>query len=222
MAPGFYDGFGEPQYHYVKPPPQDASSNTPPKPGAGTLQAGPDGAVAEGVVATRDQPLAQAAVYIPAGTLVVSPPGGTVTVDITPYAATTDSPKTTTVVGNAYCITANATFVAGKRANVALMWPADQPMPSHVYSGPQPAGPWSSLGGEPDYSTFVLVAPAASFGCFAVGYPTPKPGAGPTVGGSILPLVTAGAIVLVLLAGIPLGLRRRRVGAGSASDDLHG
>ena len=48
-------------------------------------------------------------------------------------------------------------------------------------------------------------------GCFAVGYPNPKRGGGPTLSGS-LPIVVAILIVLVLIAGLPLAVRRRVAG----------
>jgi hypothetical protein len=208
VRPGFYDGVGAPQYAYVNPPPYQATVNVQPTSGHGILGLRPDGTVAGGSVKTADQPVAQASMAIPAGALAPpsSPP---VTIAIAPYDVPAHVPGVT-LIGNMYCFTANTTFNAGRHGTVALMWPADRPAASGVYFAVDPAGPWRFLGGRIDLGNYVWTSDADAFGCFAVGYPTPRPGGGPTVGGAVLPAITALLIAIVLLAGLPLALRRRR------------
>jgi hypothetical protein len=208
VRPGFYDGYGAPQYDYFNPPSYDATSNTPPTSGSGELQVRPDGTVEGGVIATRDQPIAQAAIYVSRGALQPPPSGGPVSFQITPYDVPRHVPVIT-LVGNVYCITANTTIAQGQKARVALMQPADQPLASAVYRATDRDATWQSLGGQLDLNTYALSADTTELGCFAVGYLTPKAGGGFTIGGSALPVVTAALIALVVLAGLPLALRRR-------------
>jgi hypothetical protein len=207
VRPGFYDGLGAPQYDYVNPPSIDVPTNVAPTSGSGDLQVLSDGTVEAGVIATRDQPIAQAAIYLTKGALQPPPAGGMVSVQIVPYDVPAQVPVIT-LIGNVYCFTANTTFVPGQKATVALMQPADKPAASAMYEASDRGGPWKSLGGQFDYVTYSLQAGTTDFGCFAVGYPTPKPKGGMTVAGA-LPLVTAALVVLVLIAGVPLALRRR-------------
>jgi hypothetical protein len=195
VRPGFYDGPAGPFYAYVSPPPIVAAINVPPTSGSGDVGA------AGGDVTTRDQPIAQAGIHIPRGALP-----GPATIQISPSAPPTA--EGVTLTGNVYCIT--ATTELGAAATVTLLVPVAQAFPSAMYFAPNREEPaWTSLGGTVDQATYLWSASTARFGCFALGYPTPKPGLGPTLGGSLLPLVTAVLIAAVILAGLPLGLRRR-------------
>lgn len=188
VRPGFYDGFPTPQYDYVSPPPDLAPTNTSPTSGSGDVGAG------GGVVATRDQPIAQAAVRVGSGPAHI---------DIQPYAV--PHPQGITLEGNVYCFVSDA---AGGPFQVSLLVPPTEPFPSAVYEAPSRDGPWRSIGGSVDLSTYLVSAQASALGCFAVGYPTPKRG-GPGISGSLLPLVVAVIIAVVLLAGLPIAVRRR-------------
>ena len=86
VKPGFYDCCAAPQYDYVSPPELLAAGNIPPSSGSGELQVKPDGTVDGGLVATNDQPMPQARVFIVGGTLVPPANGGPVVIHITPYA----------------------------------------------------------------------------------------------------------------------------------------
>ena len=166
-----------------------------PTSGSGTI--GPSG----GKVATRDQPFAQAEIAVPAGALAA-----TTAVEIIPSAP--PPPSDVTLTGNVYCFNAARGLVTGSTATVTLLVPVYQPFPEAIYvQGPHG---WSSIGGSVDQSTYLMSARTTAFGCFATGYKTPKPGAGPTIGGSTLPLLVAVLIAVVVLAGLPLALRRRR------------
>ena len=198
VRPGFYDGPAAPNYAYVSPPPVVAAINVAPTSGSGTVGA------AGGVVTTRDQPVAQAAVYISKAGL----PGST-EIQIKPSAP--PPPRDVTLTGNVYCFSGTNELAPGVPARIVLLLPVYQPSPDAMYFAASPdAFAWSSLGGSLDQSTFLFSAQTPSYGCFALGYKTPKPGSGPTIGGALLPAITAVLIAIVVLAGLPLAARRRR------------
>jgi hypothetical protein len=211
VAPGFYDGFETPQYAYVSPPPIPGRINVPPKSGAGELAIGKDGKVIGGIVHTRDQPQPQTTVVVIGGTMAPPPGGGPVSIQITPYAIQ-GQPSGITLEGNIYCITANTTLLPQAEALLSLYAPPNEPPPTTIYlSPPDRQGPWLALSGAKfDPYLHFISAPMAMLGCFAVGYPTLHLDGGLRIGGPILPIVTAALIVVVLLAGIPLAIRRRR------------
>jgi hypothetical protein len=196
VRPGFYDGLPGPQYAYVAPPPVLAAGNVAPTSGSGDLTA------SGGFVDTHDQPISQAAITVPAGALA-----GPAHVDIAPSAP--PHVAGITLEGNVYCITSSTPLSEGTTAQVSLLVPPTEPFPSAMYFAPDQTGPWRSIGGQVDLNTYLMSASTSSFGCFAVGYVTPKPGQGPTVSGFLLPLVVAVLIAAVVLAGLPLAVRRR-------------
>jgi hypothetical protein len=208
VKPGFYDGFPAPQYDYVSPPARLASGNVQPTSGSGQLRVGANGLVSAGFVATHDQPIAQAGLDVPSGAL--SPPQAVnaVMIRINPYVPPKVVPNIT-LEGNVYCITSNTTFNPGAKGQVTLLVPPAEPFPTAIYYAPSLTGQWTSIGGQVDLATYLMAAPSNNFGCFAVGYPTPKSGGGPTVGGSLLVPIVAILIAVVLLAGLPIATRRR-------------
>lgn len=195
VKPGFYDGAPTPGYDYVSPPPYLAPGNIQPTSGSGTVGA------AGGVVTTKDQPINQAGVRVPAGALP-----GPATIRIQPYAP--PRPGGTTLEGNAYCVTADHPLNSGSSVQVTLLVPANEPFPSAMYRSPSLGGSWVPIGGTVDLTTYLMTATSSDLGCFAVGYATPKQG-GPGIRGQLLPLLTAALIVIVVLAGLPLAIRRR-------------
>ena len=85
-----------------------------------------------------------------------------------------------------------------------------------MYLAPDPGGQWTSVGAARDSQPFTINTRATSLGYFAAGYPltSPPPRAMRVGGSQVLPIVVAILIGLVLLAGIPLAmLRRRRSGS---------
>jgi len=217
VKPGFYDCCAAPQYDYVSPPPLLAAGNIQPSSGSGELQVRADGTVSGGQVATTDQPMPQANLFIVGGTLVAPASGGPVVVHVTPYAP---PPQTdgVSLQGNVYCVTANTSFKPQQQGLLALSVPPYGPLATTIYFSPARDGPWKAIGGRFDLNTYQTTAPISSFGCFAVGYANPNPGSAPRIGGSLLPAVAAGLIVIVLLAGIPLAVRRRHR-RGEESDE---
>jgi hypothetical protein len=207
VAPGFYDCCAPAQYNYVSPPPIMLGNNVQPASGSGEL-AVRGGQVIGGTVFTRDQPQPQAAILFPDGAL--EPPSGaaSVLVQVTPYAPPGDTGGIQ-LEGNVYCITANTSFKPLGQADLTLMTPPAEPAPSSVFSSADRRGPWGSIGGRLDPFNYLMAVSISDFGCFAVGYVKPHPNGGVQLGGPILPLVVAAAIVLVLLAGVPLALRRK-------------
>ena len=204
VPPGFFDGIGGPQYDYVNPPAYQAPINVQPKPGSGTIAVGKGGAVA-----TPDRPVGQAAIFAGAGVLAAPSSGGDAHIAIQPYDVPANSDGVT-LIGNVYCFTADTTLTAGRQARISLLWPVDRPPASAMYRAAQrDAADWTPVGGSFDPSTYLFDAMTDALGCFALGYPTPKPGQGPSISGSALPVIVAVLVVVVVLAGLPGVLRRR-------------
>lgn len=214
VAPGFYDGFGPPQpYNWTCPPPQ-AGANL--KPSSGHLVINVIGGVSDANSAFTDD-----------GQLVIGfLPGAfnatgktSITVDITPL-STCPKPAGVSFVTNVYQVTADAALA--KPASLVLRYSNLEPDPSDVYIASDPAGPWKSIGSNQQAQPFTIVTSTTQFGYFAAGYAasSPAPGAISVGGGAqTLPIVVAVLIVLVLVAGLPLAIIRRRGGSTSAEDE---
>jgi len=213
VAPGFYDGFGPPApYNWTCPPPQ-AGANT--KPGAGHVDIKVVGGVSDaGSAYDRDGQIVMG--FLPGafdGTGKTS-----IAVDVTPL-PTCPEPSGTTFVTNVYQVTASAPLV--KEANLVVRYSNLKPAPSYAYVASDPGGPWSALGIKQEAQVFTVATSTKQLGYFAAGYPSASapPGA-PNVGGGsqTLPIVVAVLIVLVVLAGIPLAVLRRRGSRGDVEE----
>ena len=204
VAPGFYDGFGPPQaYNWTCPPPQ-AGANT--KPLSGHQQIKVLGGVSDANSAFSED--GQVVIGFLPGAFDAT--GKTViSVDITPL-ATCPQPPGIGFVTNVYNITADAPLV--KPANLVLRYSNLLPNPSDVYFATDPAGPWKSIGAAQTAQPFTIDTSTPAFGYFAAGYPSasPPPGVVQIGGGQTLPIVVAVLIALVVVAGVPLAVRRRR------------
>ena len=215
-APGFYDGIAPPQpYRWVSPPPQFKSSNQQPLSGLGSARVAANGLVDPGTVFTQD---GQAAVAFVPGAFVTPPDRSPVTIDIKPVARFPD-PGDIRLATNVYCITSSSPLAPGKDILVTLQFSDQLPAPSdlHEYQGD---GPWRKIGSTGTAAPFFIAARATSLGCFAGGYPANAGQAaqGARLGGQALPIVVALAILVVVLAGIPLAVLRRRRGGGEEED----
>lgn len=220
VAPGFYDGFGPPQpYNWTCPPPQ-AGANT--KPSAGHLDMKVIGGVSDANSAFSND--GQVVIGFLPGAF--DPTGKTtISVDITPL-PTCPQPPGIRFVTNVYEITASAPLAdpTKKVPNVVLRYSNLEPAPSDVYFASDPGGPWKSIKVAQQAQPFTIVtsAPSFFFGYYAAGYPSASapPGA-VTVGGGnqTLPIIVAVLIALVVLAGIPLAILRRRQSRGEVQDD---
>ena len=213
VAPGFYDGFGPVQpYNWTCPPPQ-AGANL--KPSSGHLDIKVIGGVSDANSAFSND-----------GQVVIGfLPGAfdstgktTISVDVMPL-PTCPQPAGIRFVTNVYQITASAPLV--KSANLVLRYSNLEPAPTDVYFASDPAGPWKSIGAAQQAQPFTIVTTTKLFGYFAAGYASASspPGAVSVGGGQTLPIVVAVLIGLVVLAGIPLAILRRRQSHGEAEEE---
>jgi hypothetical protein len=214
VAPGFYDGFGPPQpYNWTCPPPQ-AGANT--KPSSGHLDIKVVGGISDANSA-----------YDRDGQIVIGfLPGAfdstgktTISVDVTPL-PTCPQPPGIQFVTNVYQVTASAALA--KSANLVLRYSNLEPTPTDVYFASDAGGPWKSIGAAQQAQPFTIVTSTKSFGYFAAGYASasPPPGAVSVGGGNqTLPIIVAVLIVLVVLAGIPLAILRRRQSRGEVEEE---
>jgi hypothetical protein len=213
VAPGFYDGFGPPEpYRWTCPP---ASAGTNPKPASGHVDIKVIGGVSDANSAyTLD---GQAVIGFLPGAFDVT--GRTViSVDITPL-PTCPQPPGIRFVTNVYNITANAPLV--KPSSLVLRYSNLLPDPSDVYSAGGPDGPWTPHPRSQLAAPWTAQITTSSLGYFAAGYQatSPTPGTVRIGGGQLLPIVVVALIVLVVLAGVPLGILRRRKSSGEAEEE---
>lgn len=207
VAPGFYDGFGPPlPYNFVCPPPQ---SGTTPKPSSGHSTIKVIGGVSDADAAYTGD--GQAVIGFLPGAF--DPAGQTViTVDVTPLPYCPQPPGIKFVT-NVYNVTASAALV--KPASVVLRYSNLLPDPTDVYSASSADGPWTPHPRNRDAALWTAQITTTSLGYLAAGYPatSPPPGTLRVGGGQVLPIVVAVLIVLVVLAGVPLAVLRRRRGS---------
>ena len=205
VAPGFYDGFGPPQaYNFTCPPPQAGANN---KPTSGHLDIKVIGGVSDANSAfTEDGQLVIG--FLP-GAFVVDGKT-TIAVDITPL-ATCPQPSGIRFVTNIYQVTASAPLNPDKPANLVLRYSNLEPDPSKVYQASDPNRAWAPLTSQPG-QPYTIETRTTTFGYFGAGYPSSSPPTGSIQvgGGQILPIVVAALIVVVVLAGLPLAVMRRR------------
>jgi hypothetical protein len=218
-APGFYDGIAPPQpYRWVSPPPQFKGSNQQPLSGHGTARVAANGVVDPGSVFTQD---GQASIAFVPGAFTAPPDRSPVMVNIKPVAEFPD-PGDTHLATNVYCFSSSSPLAAGKDALITLQFSDQLPAPSDIYEY-QSDGPWQKIGSTGSAAPFSIAARATSLGCFAAGYPAnaAQTAQGARVGGGqTLPIIVAVAILVVVLAGIPLAvLRRRRAREGEFEEE---
>ncbi len=209
VAPGFYDGIAPPQpYRWVSPPPQFRSSNQQPLSGHQAVRVASNGKVDPGSVFTQD---GQAAISFVPGAFVAPSNGSPVTIDVKPQTTFPD-PGGTHLSTNAYCVTSTSPLAAGQQVLVTLQFSDQLPAPSDVYEY-QADGPWQKIGSTGSAAPYYISARSSALGCYAAGYPANAKQAaqGARVsGGQTVPIVVALAILVVVLAGIPLAVLRRR------------
>lgn len=205
--PGFYEGFCPPvDYHFVTPPPGVRNSKPP---AAGHAEIKVVGGVQPGYVPTADEnPQAQLS-FVPGAFTV--PASGPEVIDIKPVSSY-PAPTGIAIVTNVYEITSSTPMV--KASNLRLLYSTLLPAPSTIYTA-QRGGTWTALPSNPSTGTGCsdIVAQINSTGLFMAGYPSnsTRPSGSPAIGGGqALPILVALAILIVLLAGVPLALIRRR------------
>jgi hypothetical protein len=209
VTPGFYDGIAPPQpYRWVSPPPQFTNTNQAPQSGHATFRVASNGIVDPGSVFTQD---GQAALSFVAGAFATPADRSPVAIDVKPVASFPD-PGKVHIATNVYCYTSSSPVVAGRDLLVTLQYSGNLPAPSDIYEY-QPGGPWQKLGSTGSAAPYYIAVRPKSLGCFAGGYPADakQTAQGSTFGGGqTLPIVVALAILVVVLAGVPLAVLRRR------------
>ena len=87
-----------------------------------------------------------------------------------------------------------------------------EPDPSHVYHASSPDGPWTNIGSsqQAQFWTIQPASPLKELGYFAAGYPSSAISQNIPAANQLLPAVVALLFIAVLVAGIPLTVRRRR------------
>src|SRR5262249_34854178 len=116
---------------------------------------------------------------------------------------------------NVYCVTSSSALAPGKDVLVTLQFSDQLPAPSDIYEY-QGDGPWQKIGSTGSAAPFYIAARATSLGCFAAGLPANarQTAQGARLGGGqALPIIVALAILVVVLAGVPLAVMRRRSAA---------
>ena len=213
--PGFYEGFCPPVDYRFLNPPQGVKAGTAPGVGHAEIKI-VNGIVDPGFVATADDnPQAQLS-FVPGA--FTAPAGGVgEVIDIKPVRNYPD-PTGITVVTNVYEIRSSTPMV--KTSNLRLLYSTVLPAPSLVYEA-QPGGSWSAVPSTPSTSTGCsdIVSQISGTGLFMAGYNSAgasRASSGARLGGGqLLPIVVALAILVVILAGVPLAVvRRRRPGGG--------
>jgi hypothetical protein len=213
VAPGFYDGFGpRAPYDWTCPPPQ-AGANTKPSSGHVDIQV-INGASDANSAFTNDGQIVIG--FLPGAFDVTGKTS--IAVDITPL-ATCPQPAGIQFVTNVYQIKATAPLL--KSSNLVLLFSALEAAPTDVYFADDPAGPWKSIGASPQSQPYTIDTKTSSFGYFAAGLASgsSKPGTTLGSGNQLLPIIVAGLIVVVVLAGLPLAVLRRRRAAGAGDEE---
>jgi hypothetical protein len=215
VAPGFYDGIAPPApYRWVSPPPQFRSSNQQPLSGHATARVASNGQVDPGSVFTQD---GQASLSFVPGTFAAPPDRSPVAIDIKPQSTFPDPGAQLQLVTNVYCFTTSSPLVPAKDPLVTLQFSTAVAQPSAVYEY-EGDGPWRKIGSTGSAAPYYIAARVTALGCFAGGSP-PTGRAAPSSPNQTLPIVAVLAVAIVVLAGIPLLVLRRRSGGGDGDED---
>ena len=215
VAPGFYDGVApQAPYRWVSPPPVARTNNQPPLSGSVTVKTGSNGVVDPGTAFTGD---GQASLSFVPGSFAASASGVTVTVK-----PVTDFPSAAGIQFQTNVYLIQSTSPLTKEALVTLRYSDLVPAPSDIYFAPESGGSWKKIGSTGQSAPYNISARTTQVGYFAAGFPAgaQKGGSGARIGGGqTLPIITAIAILLVVLAGVPLALLRRRGASDEPPED---
>ena len=208
VAPGFYDGFGPAQPYNFACPPHNAGANQKPNSGHADIKV-VSGVSEAGSAYTNDAQIVLG--FLPGAFDATGKT--TISVDLSPL-PTCPQPPGIRFVTNVYYVAAYAPLV--KPSHVVLLYSNLLPPPSDIYLAADPAGPWTSIGANKEAMPYTITTQTKSLGYFAAGYSlsSPPPGALRIGGSQVLPIVVAVLIGLVLLAGVPLAMMRRRRARG--------
>jgi hypothetical protein len=220
VTPGFFDGIAPPSpYRWVSPPPQFKSSNQPPQSGQGTVKVASNAVVDPGTAFTQD---GQASVSFVPGAFVAPHDHSAVSISVKPVAQF-PNPSGIHLATNVYCFTSSSPLASGQQALITLRYSDGVPAPGDVY-GYEGQGPWRKLGNTGSASPYTISVRVSSLSCYAAGFPSnaqSAPGARVS-GGQTLPILVALVILLIVLAGIPLAVLRRRGEPDTREEDPSG
>lgn len=213
VPPGFFDGLAPPgPYRWSSPPPQFKNGNQPPLAGHTAVNAGPNRQLQPGTASTGDR---QAAISWTATAFQAPTGAAQATFEIQPQ-RTFPNPGDVTLRTNVYCFRSSAALVKGQQVLITLTYSDGVPSPTAIYSYSEGGGQWKRLGSAGNSAPFTISVRTGELACFAGGTEKAQGGSSGLPGQS-LPLLVAVLIVLVLLAGLPLVVLRRR-GRGQAED----
>lgn len=212
VAPSFYDGIGpSAPYRFACPPPEVRNSNQPPLNGRGSVKVGTNGVVDPGSIFTQD---GQAAVAFVPGAFDTPPDRSPVTIEVqVPAQCPSPGPPGVKLATNVACFTSTSPMAAGKDVLITLTFSSQYPAPSDMYIADSPTGTWRKIGSTGAAQPFTIAARSTALGCFAGGYPANASQSASgfrLTGGQTLPILVALAILVVVLAGVPLAVMRRR------------
>jgi hypothetical protein len=207
VQPGFYDGIGgcsPVPYRWTSPPPALSGGNL--KPLSGHATARVIGGETQGVFAFTDDNQVQ--LSVPAAGFTVPSGATVVTISIDPVSTYPDVTDFT-VSTNVYRITAGAPLA--KEAHIVLQYSDQLAAPSTIYTADDGGSTWRALPPLDSSQPCQLSAKTTKLGLFVAGYPraATRP-SGFTIGGAVLPIVAAAAVILVLLSAVPIAILRQR------------
>jgi len=196
VAPGFFDGFAPAApYRWVSPPPALQAGNQAPASGRTTV-AVQNGFAQGGHLFTTDQ---QAAITYPSQSFAVPSDGSPLDLQIRPAASYPDLAGIVPA-GNVYLVS-TSTRLLGPIV-VTLRYGSQQfGPPSQVFVAATSTSPWRSLGAIASAVPYTVAASTQTLGFFMVGFSKPaapsKSSASSSAGGLPLPLLVAGAAVVI-------------------------
>ncbi|HEV2953550.1 MAG TPA: hypothetical protein VG015_05640 [Candidatus Dormibacteraeota bacterium] len=207
LPPSFYDTLsGCPSstvpYAWTNPPAAFKSNNVQPTGGEKVIHV-TNGQTDPGTMFTGD---GQAQVSWIAGSFALPASGNSVTIDLKPVSSFPD-PAGLHVSTNVYQVTSTTPIVGS--AVVNLYYQQGIAAPSIIFESPEGTSQWDELSSQPSLLNDCSVhATVRSDGFVFLGFHGSSQSSGQS--SQLLPYVVAGAIGLVLLAGLPLALIRRR------------
>lgn len=204
VRPGFYDGTcpSVSNYLWLVPPP-GVKPTRPPAP----AHTDTNNSRGPYFAATTDPNVQAQLSWVP--NAFDAPSTASVSVDVKPVNAC-PAPSGIRFTTNVYQVSTSARLV--KDANLRLVLPGDQPTATTMFRAGSDCR-WQPISGATVGFCGDISAPISEAGYFAAGV-SASPGRASAThvgnGGQLLPLIVAAGIVLVLLAGLPLTLARRR------------
>ena len=218
VAPGFYDGIAPPQtYNFVCAPAIAGATGGQPLSGHLVIQV--INGVSEASSAFTDD--GQVVIGFLPGAFDATGKAK-ITIDVTPLVPC-PKPPGLQLSTNAYEITADAPLAkqpdGTKWPTLVMRYSNLVVNPSFVYRAQSPDGPWTNIGANSQAQIWTIDVKTDQLGYFAAGYASNAISNTPGGGNQVLPIAVAALIIVVLLAGIPLAIVRRRQARGTVDGE---